>query len=68
MSAFGYATNTVEFIKINPNLKVTVLKYYVPENDLGHIFTNDGDELVLTERHYQLPKSKNKFFKSIPKV
>lgn len=44
--SFGYATDVVEFIKVNPALKVKLPKYDTPEKDPAHIFTPEEIEII----------------------
>lgn len=45
-NSFGYATNVVDFIKINPALKVKLPKYDGPQEDPAHIFTPEEIEII----------------------
>lgn len=45
-SSFGYATDIVEFIKINPALKIKVPKYEGKDTDPAHIFTPEEIEMI----------------------
>lgn len=44
--SFGYATDVVEFIKINPALKVKIPKYDTRPDDPAHIFTPKEIEII----------------------
>ena len=46
-TSFGYATDVVGFVKINPALKVKLPKYDVPDEDPAHIFTQEEVEMIL---------------------
>lgn len=46
-TSFGYATDKVEFIKVNPAIKVSLPKYDIPEKDPAHIFTNEEINMML---------------------
>lgn len=44
--SLGYATDVVEFIKINPATKVKLPKYDTPQSDPAHIFTPKEIEII----------------------
>lgn len=46
-TSFGYATDKVGFIKVNPAIKVSLPKYDIPEKDPAHIFTNEEINMML---------------------
>lgn len=46
-TSFGYATDKVSFIKVNPAIKVSLPKYDIPEKDPAHIFTNEEINMML---------------------
>lgn len=45
--SLGYATDVVEFIKINPSLKVRLPKYDIPDRDPVYILSNEEVEKIL---------------------
>lgn len=45
--SFGYATDVVGFVKINPALKVRLPKYDKQEKDSVHIFTKEEVNIIL---------------------
>ena len=47
-SSFGYAADVVEFIKVNPAIKVKVPKYDVPDEDPAHIFTKEEINMIFS--------------------
>ena len=47
-SSFGYAADVVEFIKVNPAIKVKVPKYDVPDENPAHIFTKEEINMIFS--------------------
>lgn len=47
-SSFGYAADAVEFIKVNPAIKVKVPKYDVPDEDPAHIFIKEEINMIFS--------------------
>lgn len=45
--SLGYATDVVEFIKVNPSLKVRLPKYDIPDSDPVYILSNEEVEKIL---------------------
>ncbi|MBO5004560.1 MAG: site-specific integrase [Clostridia bacterium] len=46
-TSFSYASDVVDFVKINPALKVKLPKYDIPEEDPAHIFTKEEIDMIL---------------------
>ena len=46
-TSFGYATDKVGFIKVNPAIKASLPKYDIPEKNPAHIFTNEEINMML---------------------
>ncbi len=46
-TSFGYANETVNFIKTNPAEKVRLPRYDIPDSDPAHIFTKEEIERIL---------------------
>lgn len=45
--SLGYATDVVEFLKVNPATKAILPKYEVADPDPAHIFTNEEINMIL---------------------
>ena len=47
-TSFGYATDVVGFVKVNPAEKVRLPRYDIPDTDPAHIFTKEEIDKILT--------------------